>query len=87
MKVIENSMQESIAVCKVIDTNVAHCQDCYRCVRACPVKAIRITRGQAHIEQELCIHCGTCVRQCPKKAKYIISTLDSVKELLLAEEA
>ncbi|MBR6653973.1 MAG: 4Fe-4S binding protein [Oscillospiraceae bacterium] len=82
MKIIENSMQESIAVCKVIDTNVAHCQDCYRCVRACPVKAIRITNGQAHIEQELCIHCGTCVRQCPKKAKYIVSTLDSVKELL-----
>ena len=82
MKVIENSMQESIAICKVIDTNVAHCQDCYRCVRACPVKAIRITNGQAHIEQELCIHCGSCVRQCPKKAKYIVSTLDTVKELL-----
>ncbi len=82
MKIIENSMQESIAVCKVIDTNVAHCQDCYRCVRACPVKAIRITNGQAHVEQELCIHCGTCVRQCPKKAKYIVSTIDSVKELL-----
>lgn len=82
MKIIENSMQESIAVCKVIDTNVAYCQDCYRCVRACPVKAIRITNGQAHIEQELCIHCGTCVRQCPKKAKYIVSTLDNVKELL-----
>ncbi|MDD6188181.1 MAG: [Fe-Fe] hydrogenase large subunit C-terminal domain-containing protein [Clostridiales bacterium] len=82
MKVIENSMQESIAVCKVIDTNVANCQDCYRCVRSCPVKAIRITNGQAHIEQEFCIHCGTCVRQCPQQAKYIVSTLDAVKELL-----
>ncbi len=80
----ENTASGPTAVCKVVDTNVAQCQDCYRCVRACPVKAIRITNSQAHIEQELCIHCGTCVRQCPQHAKYIVSTLDEVRELLVS---
>ncbi len=27
----------------IIYTVTAHCQDCYRCVRACPVKAIQVT--------------------------------------------
>lgn len=82
MNETDSKRAENISVCKVVDTNVAQCQDCYRCVRACPVKAIRITNSQAHIEQSLCIHCGTCVRQCPQHAKYILSTLDEVHELL-----
>ena len=54
---------------EVIFTNKARCRDCNRCVRVCPVKAIRITNGQAYVEQERCIGCGTCVRECPQKAK------------------
>ena len=53
----------------VIQTIGENCQDCYRCVRACPVKAIMISDAQAHIVDDLCIHCGTCVRVCPKEAK------------------
>ncbi len=60
----------------------ANCQDCYRCVRACPVKAIKVSGGQAQIVDELCIKCGTCVRECPQHAKTIRSSLDEVKELL-----
>ena len=63
-------------------TVTANCQDCYRCVRVCPVKAISVREGQACIEDELCIKCGTCVRECPQHAKTIRSSLYAVKELL-----
>ncbi len=63
-------------------TVTANCQDCYRCVRVCPVKAISVRDGQAYIEDDLCIKCGTCVRECPQHAKTIRSSLYAVKELL-----
>ncbi len=65
-----------------IYTVTANCQDCYRCVRACPVKAIKVSGGQAQIQDELCIKCGTCVRECPQNAKVIRSSLDEVKALI-----
>lgn len=65
-----------------IYTISASCQDCYRCVRVCPVKAISVKDGQASIEDERCIKCGTCVRTCPQHAKTIRSSLDAVKKLL-----
>ena len=60
----------------------ANCQDCYRCVRVCPVNAIKVSGGQARIVNELCIQCGTCVRECPQSAKIIRSDLDEVKTLM-----
>ncbi len=66
----------------VIQTIGENCQDCYRCVRACPVKAIMISDAQAHIIDDLCIHCGTCVRVCPKEAKTSVSELADVMEML-----
>ena len=65
-----------------IYTVTANCQDCYRCVRACPVKAIKVSGGQAQIRDELCIKCGTCVRECPQSAKVIRSSLDEAKTLI-----
>lgn len=66
----------------VIDTVISNCQDCYRCVRTCPVKAIKITGAQARIVNDLCIRCGTCVRECPKHAKVSVSQIEIVRELL-----
>jgi len=54
---------------QVVYTNKAHCRDCYRCLRVCPVKAIRMENGQAYVVGERCISCGTCIRECPQKAK------------------
>lgn len=53
----------------VVYTNKARCRDCYRCLRACPVKAIRVLDGQASVIEEQCLACGTCVRECPQHAK------------------
>ncbi|MDR2729912.1 MAG: 4Fe-4S binding protein [Treponema sp.] len=66
---------------QAIYTITANCQDCYRCVRECPVKAIRISAGQARIEDDLCIRCGTCVRECPQRAKTVRSDLDEARAL------
>ena len=55
----------------VVSTNVARCRDCYRCVRTCPVKAVRVQEGQAQVVPELCIACGTCVLACPQEAKMV----------------
>jgi iron only hydrogenase large subunit-like protein/uncharacterized Fe-S cluster-containing protein len=67
---------------QTIYTITANCQDCYRCVRGCPVKAISISGGQARIEDALCIKCGTCVRECPQHAKTVRSDLEDARSLL-----
>jgi len=66
----------------VITTNPARCRDCYRCVRNCDVKAIRVKDGQAQIIPELCILCGTCVRVCPQKAKGVSSARRDINQAL-----
>lgn len=53
----------------IVFTRKARCRDCHRCLRACPVKAIRVHEGQAQVVAERCIACGTCIRECPQKAK------------------
>ncbi|MBR1648363.1 MAG: 4Fe-4S binding protein [Alphaproteobacteria bacterium] len=59
-----------------------NCQDCYKCVRRCPVKAIKIEDNSAEIVPELCIACGTCYRVCPAKAKQPRNDLMRAKHLL-----
>ncbi len=66
----------------IISTNKARCRDCYRCVRICPVKAIRISEGQAQVDPARCLACGTCVRECPQKAKQVRNDLPRVQELI-----
>lgn len=66
----------------ILTTSSAKCHDCYRCVRVCPVKAIRIENGQAEIDKDKCILCGTCVRECPQGAKSYRNDINKVVELL-----
>ena len=66
----------------IISTNIARCRDCYRCVRMCPVKAIRISEGQAQVDPGRCLACGTCVRECPQKAKQVRNDLARVREMI-----
>jgi len=68
----------------VITTNRARCRDCYRCVRTCPVKAIRVQNGQAQIVPELCIGCGNCVTACPQEAKSVRDDLPAIRRAIRA---
>lgn len=63
-------------------TSFALCKDCYKCVRECTVKAIKIEHGQASIIKELCIHCGHCVDVCPVSAKKMRDDVPQVIDLL-----
>jgi iron only hydrogenase large subunit-like protein len=65
-----------------IYTEKSRCQDCYKCVRNCPVKAITIENGSARVEKELCMYCGTCVLVCPQGAKTVRNDLPAVRQLL-----
>ena len=62
----------------------SNCKSCFRCVRKCPVKAIRFSGSQAHIISNECILCGNCVVQCPQNAKEIADGTEKVRVLLQA---
>jgi len=65
-------------------TLINECHDCYRCVRDCPVKAIKIENNHASVIPEKCISCGTCVKVCPTNAKCVRSDLEKVQNLLIS---
>lgn len=67
---------------KFLDFKAAECRDCYKCLKECPVKAIKIENHQAKIIEERCILCGKCTLICPQNAKKVHSELENVKELI-----
>ncbi len=71
---------------KPIFTAETECQDCYKCVRECPVKAIQIKDNVAGVVEDLCVLCGHCVNVCPMQAKKIRTDLERAKQLLKRKE-
>ncbi len=65
-----------------LDFNSARCKNCYKCLKECPVKAIRIVNNQARIIETRCILCGKCTLVCPQNAKEVHSELSEVKALV-----
>ena len=64
-----------------IFTEKPECQDCYKCVRNCPCKAICVENGHATVVPELCVLCGRCVTHCPAHAKHVRDDLTKTKQL------
>lgn len=62
------------------------CHDCYKCVRECHVKAIKIENGHASVLSEKCIACGNCVKTCPANAKRVRYDIEKVKNLFRAKK-
>ncbi|MBR5137467.1 MAG: 4Fe-4S binding protein [Clostridia bacterium] len=70
----------------VLTLKKSNCKNCYKCIRHCPVKAIRFSGNQAHIIGNECILCGQCFVVCPQNAKEIVGEIEKVKVLLQSGE-
>jgi len=69
----------------VLSLKKSNCKNCYKCIRHCPVKAIRFSGHQAHIMINDCILCGQCFVVCPQNAKEILDSTEMVNIMLQSE--
>lgn len=67
---------------ELLNFNKANCKHCYKCLRVCPVKAIKFKNDQASIVEERCIACGHCFIACPQNARKVASDLNSIKSAI-----
>src|SRR6185369_15935099 len=65
-----------------IYTEKSECQDCFKCLRECPVKAIKVQGGCATVVPEYCIFCGHCVEVCPNGAKKVRDDVVLTRKML-----
>nr|WP_321407942.1 [Fe-Fe] hydrogenase large subunit C-terminal domain-containing protein [uncultured Carboxylicivirga sp.] len=65
-----------------IYTETNDCKDCYKCVRECPNKAIKVTDNKASVIDSMCVYCGKCVSICPSNAKKVRDGLARTKLLI-----
>ena len=63
-------------------TEPENCQDCYKCIRECPVKAIKIEGNKAYIINERCVYCGHCTIICPTGAKKVRDGLTRARHII-----
>ena len=68
---------------ELIRTRTNDCENCYKCIRTCPVKAISFSDNQAQIISDDCIYCGLCKNSCPQDAKAVHSDMDFLRNWLL----
>ncbi len=66
----------------LIRASSERCRGCSACVRACPVKAIRVVGDRAQVIAEKCIACGACVAACGNNGITVRDDLPRVRELL-----
>lgn len=66
----------------VIKLDVQNCQNCFKCIRECPLKAIEFKDSRTKIIDAECVLCGHCMEACPQGAKYVRSNTEKVKALI-----
>lgn len=64
-----------------IQLEKSNCKNCYKCVRYCPMKSIKVVDGHAEIIPSECILCGKCYVVCPQNAKRLRDDTSGVKAL------
>lgn len=67
---------------ELLNFNKANCKHCYKCLRVCPVKAIKFVNDQASIVEERCIACGHCFIACPQNARKVHSDIENIKDAI-----
>jgi len=69
---------------QLLKINHERCTSCYACVRACPVKAIRVQSDHSmpEIIPERCIGCGSCAAACGPGAVDVRDSRSELKSLL-----
>ncbi len=73
-----NTLKNIMDKKEILYTEKTKCQDCYKCVKECPVKAVKIEDISASVLYERCVYCGTCVKVCPLGAKKMRDDLSSI---------
>lgn len=71
-----------VAMSGVISLKNVECRDCYKCIRKCPVKAIRYSDGRAEIIDSECVLCGECVISCPQGGDFLESDVGAVRRMI-----
>lgn len=65
---------------KFIEFDQKKCDECYKCLRICPTKAIIFTEHRRDIVDDMCIKCGLCQASCPQEALTIQNDKYKVKK-------
>jgi len=77
-------------VCKPLISYVINekkCSGCMRCVKSCPVDAIKGESKKPHkIDQSVCIKCGSCLEACPEKFNAIEKETGKIGKKVIEEE-
>lgn len=52
-----------------ITVKKANCKNCYKCLKNCVIKSIKIEDEKVNIIHDQCVLCGKCITVCPQTAK------------------
>jgi ferredoxin len=62
------------------------CAGCGVCEDVCPVEAVRVSDGVAHIDQDRCNECEACLEACPNEAILVVIEPVEEKAISLREQ-
>ncbi len=65
----------------ILQLKEGNCQNCYKCIRNCPVKSIEFKNGNAAVIEKECILCGECITSCPQHTKHVRNDVNAVQKL------
>ena len=63
----------------LIKLNKSLCDNCFKCLRVCPTKAIKFSNNERTIIDNKCIKCGLCHSQCSQNALELVDQYEEVK--------